>query len=215
MREKQKHSKSKSKIQRKKKDHGGDMNQMLSTAYSATASAGKALSWINLAIGIIIGIVVIIIGVFVMRINHNYNTKTVALIKSATCSGSGKNTSCTLSLSYTVNGKSLTSNTTASGIYNVNQSIPIKYDSTNPQDITTTTISHFWIGFGLIILGLIIIIASCVWCYVVQTNDTIAAASGTAGVIGIVDSGFNNGESGFNQGESGFDQGTSGFDQVT
>ena len=170
---------------------GGDNTQLMNDAYDATASVGRIMSWVNLLVGIFIGIIFITIGIVVLRNkSQTYNGKTNAKITKVECTGSGKNSSCTLTVKYDVNGKSYSVNILKDGVYNVDQTISIKYNLSNPQDITTETVSNTTIGWILIGLGLIIIIGVSVWTYVVQKNKTVAAASGVGNIVGIASSGF-------------------------
>ena len=179
-------------VKNKKKIYGADATNMLSTAYTATASVGRAMSWFQLAGSIFFAIILIIIGVVILNNdNTSYDISTRAIIKNASCSGSGKSSSCTLTLTYNVNGEKMSTDISANGVYNVGQTINIKYSSKNPQDITLDTISSGFIAWMFIIFGFFVMIGSSVWFYFVQTNETIAAASGVGNIAGIAKSGFN------------------------
>lgn len=176
----------------KKKIYGADATAMLSTAYTASASVGRAMAWFQLAGSIFFGIILIIIGIVILNSNSiSYDVSTNATITKASCSGSGNSSSCTLTLSYIVNETKISANITANGIYNEGQTITIRYNSQNPQNITLDTLSSSFIAWIFIIFGVFVIIGSSVWFYFVQTNETIAAASGVGNIAGIAKSGFN------------------------
>jgi len=161
---------------------GGDM---VSDAFNASATFGRIMSWFGLVIGIIFSIIIIVIGVVFVN-SKTYDSSIDAKITSTSCSGSGKDASCTLELSYQVNETEYKTNTSVNKIYNVGQIIPIKYDSANPVDITTTTVSPKLIGGICIGFGLLLLIGVCAWTYIVQTNDTVAAVSGVGNMVGMV-----------------------------
>ena len=172
-------------------EKGGDTSQLMNDAYDATATVGRIMSWINLVVGIIIGIIFIIVGIVILRNKTpSYDSSTIATITAVSCSGSGNNSSCTLTISYTVNDKTITNNIIQNGVYNVDQTLKIKYNSANPQEISTDTISNTAFGWIIIVIGILIIIGVCIWTYVVQINKTIAAASGVGNVVGIATDGF-------------------------
>jgi hypothetical protein len=180
-------------VKNKKKIYGADATNMLSTAYTATASVGRAMSWFQLAGSIFFGIILIIIGIIILNSDStSYDISTTAIITNTSCSGSGKSSSCTLTLSYSVNEEKMSTNITANGVYNIGQNINIKYNSKNPHNITLDTISSSFIAWMFIIFGIFVIIGSSIWFYFVQTNETIAAASGVGEIAGIAKSGFNN-----------------------
>ena len=170
---------------------GGNTTEILKTVYDDTASVGRIMSWVNLVVGFFIGFILIVIGIVVLRNKSpTYDGKVNAKITKVECTGSGNNSSCTLTVTYDVNGKSYTVNTLKNGVYNVGQTINIKYNSSNPQDITTDAMSNTAIGWILIGVGIIIIISVSVWTYIVQKNKTIAAASGVGNIVGVASSGF-------------------------
>lgn len=169
----------------KKKTKAGDANTVFNDAYNASASVGRIMSWLQLAGGIFISIILIIIGIVLVRTKNQYDRSTSATITETSCSGSGNSSSCTLTVSYIVGDKKLSGSIVANGVYNVGQTITIKYSSTNLQDITTNTTSPGIIGWIFIVVGIFILIGSGIWFYIIQNNNTIAAASGVGNVAGV------------------------------
>ena len=167
---------------------GGDM---FNDAFNASATVGRVMSWFSLVIGIIFSIVLIIVGVVFLK-SKTYDSSINAKITNVSCSGSGKDSSCSVELTYQVNENEFKVNTIMKGVYNVGQFVPIKYDSANPQDMSTTTVSSKLIGGICIGAGLLILLGTCLWFYFVQTNNTIAAVSGVGNMAGMVNNGFDN-----------------------
>ena len=188
----------------KNKKHGGEITEVLNNAYTASASVGRIMSWLQLFGGICGSILCLVIGILIIKNSTSYDSKTIATITEAKCAGSGNSSSCTLVLSYTVNGNKLTGNIIANGVYNAGQSISIKYTSSNPQNITTDSISPRFIGWFFIILSIVILIGTGIWFYIVQKNDTIAAASGVGSTAGIAVNAFDS----FDSFDSGADNNT-------
>jgi hypothetical protein len=160
-----------------------------SDAYDATATVGRISSWFSLFFGCIFGIIFSAAGVYLSTIVDEYDKTTNATIKTVKCTGTGKEQSCSLNVEYSVDGKNMTSDIIKSGAFNEGQTIAIKYSSKNPSNITADTLSAKFLGIGLIFLGVLILIGSCVSFYLVQNNKLIAAASGTGNIAGLV---FNN-----------------------
>jgi uncharacterized membrane protein (DUF485 family) len=167
---------------------GGDM---FNDAFAASAVVGRTMSWFGLVIGVIFSIIIIIVGVVFLK-SKTYDSSTNAKITNVSCTGSGKEASCTVELVYQVNEKEVKTSTVMTGVYNVGQIIPIKYDSVNPQDMSTTTISSKIVGGILVGFGVLMFIGVCAWFYIVQTNNTIAAASGVGDIAGLVSNGVDN-----------------------
>ena len=191
---KQSHSKShsniKSQSQNQNRKHIQIGQGFVEDAYDTTASVGRMMSWVSLFIGCLIGLIIFIIGIYLVtsKSTNMYDMSTTATVTSSTCN----NQTCTLNLTYIVNDKTLTGTTEGTGVYNVGQTITIKYSSQNPANITTNTVSSVFVGSIMIFIGLVIFIGSCIWFYFVQNNKTVAAISGVGNIAGIMDTGFNN-----------------------
>ena len=128
---------------------------------------------------IIIGPIFIGIGIILIRINNHLKGKTKGSIVEADCNTNTK--SCLSTISYNVNNVDYTNKKTTD-IVNKGESLDILYDTTNPNNFEINSKINKYIGWGLIIFAIIIIISSIGWLIFSLMFKPIAAATGVGAV---------------------------------
>jgi hypothetical protein len=180
----------------------GAKNDWKKDAYEASASFGRIYSYFSLIGSCLFGGFFVILGLYLLFRRHTLDsvtTGTISAVKDSsytlTFKADGKDYNIELpkqqepTSTTTINGKT----TSTHVIYNIGQSVILRYDSKNPNNISIGNPPIKGIGIGLFIFGLIIITIASIWFYFVQKNKTVAAVSGVGEATGIIGNVFSTG----------------------
>lgn len=176
----------------KHRRRGGDMQQYqqyAEQATDATATFGRITMVFRVIVGTLVCILFIIIGIFMVRSRSMYNKSTKGIINDLQCNQSTN--TCSLKLEFMAGDKKISNDhyqvTTTN--YSKGQNITIYYDKTNPANFVTSMWVRY-IGWLIISIAVIIIIASWLWLYVVFKNRAAAAITGVAQGVDMVQNAF-------------------------
>ena len=164
------------KLKRSLKERGGQ--SAFETAYDASATFGRIMSYFQLVGAIIVGIIFIIIGIVLIR-KKSLSGQGTGKVTAISCneSNTATNTPCTATVQFVgADGKQY--NSTINGVYTVGQEVPINYDPLQRSSKTT--------GIIILVVGILILLAGCVWFYFVQKYKAAAAISGVGDAANIV-----------------------------
>ena len=169
------------------KERGGDA---LATAYDATATFGRIMSYFQLIGGIIFGLIFIVVGIVILR-KPPLKGSGQAKVTAVTCTGSN-NSQCNATIQFVgADGKQYT--TTIQGPYSVGQSVNISYDPNAPsQTATSNSVSNKTAGTIFLVVGILVFIGAIAWFYIVQKYKAAAALSGVGNAAGIANNIFGN-----------------------
>jgi len=163
--------------------------------YSGTASFGVLVSSFRAVLGTILGILMFIGGVYLTRYRSRMKYITGKVSESSSCntkyystSGSKYNNSreelvCTTPVKYEIKGKKYTHNlTTNSNKYKKGNNIKIWYNPSKPGIPQYSPIS-IWMGIGLIMLSILIILGSWITVWLTRKYKLYGAVVG-GGALG-------------------------------
>lgn len=163
------------------------------TLASGAAEYALVRAYIFLIIAVILAVVFTIISIYIFRKKKVYTQKVNATINTSVCnqvnSASNKSFqwSCNMNLTYSVNGTSYqkdiikTSNTK----YSSGSTIDLYYDSTNPQNSSTSKDSNT-LGYILLPIGLGLVFISYLSLYFTKKYRGFATISGGVQAVGDV-----------------------------
>jgi len=176
----------------KHRRRGGDMQQYQQYAEQATdttATFGRITMVFRVVVGTLVCILFILIGIFMVRSRSIYNKSTRGKVNAVECNQGANN--CSLKIEFMAGDKKVSNDHyQVNGTnYSQGQNITIYYDETNPANfVTSMTVKY--IGWLIISISFIIIIASWLWLYVVFKNRTAAAITGVAQGVDMVQNAF-------------------------
>ena len=158
----------------------------MNTIYSGAAEIGKVKATLGLIIGSIIVLVMMLISYFLITSKDVYKATIKSTVSSSTCSADTKgNKSCTVGVNYTVNNKAYTGTVNSNVAYDVGDSLVVKYNPDNPNDVTANTMSQNTIGYlmsaGSVVVGVIIV----VYYVMVSKSKAFAALSGAEATMDL------------------------------
>jgi len=179
----------------KNKDWFSYAKNTAKVGYEASSVLGKMTSFISMISGIIFGSVFIFIGWLVLSFRHGNSAQKLRgtvvnseCIKSRNSSQSNSNKSCENQVQYTYQGKDYKTFIHTSKRKTPDQTMKIIIpDPVNrPQDaVKDNDTLKFYIGWGLIILGIIIIFGTILLWYIVQKNKMASAAYGIGSAFSL------------------------------
>jgi len=161
--------------------------------YETSSSLGKLSSYVTLVSGIGFGLLFVLIAWWVLA--SRYGDEAVRLrgsVVESKCSTSvGKNTttSCNVEVQYVFQGNTYTTHVTTSKPKSKDQTIKlvIPAPEERPQDAKKDNDAiKFYAGWGIMGLGILIVIGSIVTFYVVQNNKMASAAYGVGSAVSLV-----------------------------
>jgi TM2 domain-containing membrane protein YozV len=161
--------------------------------YTDSASYGRFVAWIGVILGTLVSIALIIVAIWLMTKKEKHNAEVVAVVEEAKCqqvsSGSGKSYSsrpeCLVQFKYNITDIPYKSTiNTTDKYYFAGSKIPIRYDPTNPIDVTTM-LKHKTIGIILLCIGIVLLIVSWLTWYITRRFKFAAAASGIGSAFNI------------------------------
>lgn len=155
-------------------------NEIANDLYEGTAKLGKIQSYVSLIVIIIIGVILILCSFNYFFSNEKYNVirgKIESIKCNTTTINNKPQTSCTLELSYTIDGiKYKSTLNTNTSTYSSNQEIDIEYLESNRNNIRIPSLSNQMIG--LISSGVaLVIIGGAYYNYYLTTESKVYASS--------------------------------------
>lgn len=159
-------------------------SSMSSTISSGLATYSKVSSIIGAIIVSIIMIVLIILGIGEYRSNKSASVQGKVVTASCSPNSQNKGYSCTITATYTVNGKDYQHTDTINGdqAYQPGQTLNIDYDPSNPVDSDFEPLPTHDIAWILFAIAIIIGILTFVHLYFVYKSETYATITGGLGV---------------------------------
>jgi hypothetical protein len=161
--------------------------EMFQPAYDTTSSIGLVYTFGIALFASFIAALLIFVGYLVKNYYIKYSGRVRGKIVSAKCytemNNKQRQKKCDVFVEYEVAGKKYKNNYISEDIVNVNQSVDVNYEPSNPNNFTTKYDLMSYIGWGLIIFACIIIFVSWGWFILSWMFKPIAAASGI-GAIG-------------------------------
>ena len=163
--------------------------------YSGVASFGVIMSDIRAIFGTFIGLIIIIVGIG-MIIKKSFRTSTlIGNIKSSDCveviyaNSNNIEYNCNFTVNYSIGDKIQTKNfidNYSNKKYNPNDTITLWYDPDNSNNIDIHSDNLHPIGWGLLIIGVIIIVSSILWAYLANKYKFVGALEGVLTGINMI-----------------------------
>jgi len=156
--------------------------EMFQPVYDTTSSIGLAYNFGIAIIATIIMSLVIFVGVQINNYYYKYTGKAKGKVVSAKCytevDNNKKYKKCDAMIEYEVAGAKYKQNYISDALVNVNESVDVHYEPSNPNNFTTKYSMMLYIGWGLIIFSVIIILLAWAWFVMSWFFKPIAAVSG-------------------------------------
>jgi hypothetical protein len=158
--------------------------------YSDTAKIGTIQSTVSFGVSIVLCVALVIVGVYLLFIKKQTYIETNGTILKAECHTESTtisnrttlSTLCSLTVTYTVDNKNYTNVVTVGEQYNKGDNIKLMYNPKNPNEVNAEGINVKYIGGGLLVVGIIVLLGSWYNYYMVTHFKAYAAAQGTADV---------------------------------
>lgn len=172
---------------------GASWSDLGGNVYQGTVEYGRFMSWVSLAFGLLIGMILSFCGAYLSLIRkEKYTAYVTAVVKSADCvriktEQAANNVNCDLKISYEVGGKQYHRSLYVNSVWQdiaTGSTIDIRYDPTNPDDVTQG-IRPAIIGWILLLIGVSTLIGSVVFWYAAQHFEVAAAATGASSIVGM------------------------------
>jgi len=158
----------------------------MNSALEDAGAFARFTSACTLVISAIVALIMFVFGVSAL-IQKPTTMTTQALITAVSgCSVDKKITTCTVTVSFSVNGVTYTPVVqTSDAMHSVGQTITVNYDPVNPNNASVNQLSSW--ALGLILIGFAILILGGAWYnyYIVNRFKTVAAAEGVGEIAGI------------------------------
>ena len=164
--------------------------EMLDNTLDAAASFGRIMAWMKAIFGTLIALILIALGIFMLTRKNKFPMRATGTVTNSKCDESDpKSVTCTISFVFTPsNGKPIASAPMAvNQSYIKGQTITVFYEEDNPNNFVINPAPVKWIGWILLISGLLMLVFLWVWLWVVSKNNTAAAMNGAAEGVGMVD----------------------------
>ena len=156
--------------------------EMFQPVYDTTSSIGLVYNFGIAMIATIVMSLVIFAGVQINNYYYKYTGKAKGKIVSAKCytevDNNKKYKKCDAMIEYEVAGAKYKQNYISDALVNVNESVDVHYEPSNPNNFTTKYSMMLYIGWGLIIFSVIIILLAWAWFVMSWIFKPIAAVSG-------------------------------------
>jgi hypothetical protein len=161
--------------------------EMFQPVYDTTSNIGLVYTLGVAIFASIIAGLLIFAGYMVNNYYYKYTNRVKGKVVSAKCytetSNKQRQKKCDVIIEYEVAGKKYRNNYIADQLVNVNESVDVNYEPTNPNNFTTKYDFMLYFGWGLIIFACIMLFLSWGWFILSWMFKPIAAASGI-GAIG-------------------------------
>lgn len=148
-------------------------------------SFGEAYSIYGAIVGTIVSIIMIIIGALLLRRKDLYTKHVQGRVMSASCTPSGQQFSCSMHVHYIVGGKHYSGvvSTTNSTPYSSGQTIELAYVPSDPSKVEVySSITPHMIGWGLLAVGILILVASWLNVWLAKRYKGYAGVEGVGGI---------------------------------
>jgi len=155
---------------------------MFQPVYDTTSSIGLAYTFGVAILATILMSLVIFAGVQINNYYYKYKGKTRGRIVSAKCytevDNNKKYKKCDAIIEYEVAGAKYKHNYVSDSLVNVNETADVHYEPSNPNNFTTKYNMMLYIGWGLIVFAVIVILLAWAWFIMSWIFKPIAAVSG-------------------------------------
>jgi hypothetical protein len=156
--------------------------EMFQPVYDTTSTIGLVYTFGVAILTTVLMSLVIFIGVQINNYYYKYKGKAKGRIVSAKCytetDNNKKYKKCDAVIEYDVAGAKYKHNYISDSLVNVNESVDVHYEPSNPNNFTTKYSMMRYIGWGLIIFSVIIILLAWAWFVMSWVFKPIAAVSG-------------------------------------
>lgn len=156
--------------------------EMFQPVYDTTSSIGLVYNFGIAMIATIVMSLVIFVGVQINNYYYKYTGKAKGKVVSAKCyteiDNNKKYKKCDAMIEYEVAGAKYKQNYISDALVNVNESVDVHYEPSNPNNFTTKYSMMLYIGWGLIIFSVIVILLAWAWFVLSWVFKPIAAVSG-------------------------------------
>jgi len=155
---------------------------MFQPVYDTTSSIGLAYNFGIAILATIFMSLVIFAGVQINNYYYKYKGKTRGRIVSAMCytevDNNKKYKKCDAIIEFEVAGAKYKHNYVSDSLVNVNETADVNYEPSNPNNFTTKYNMMLYIGWGLIVFAVIVILLAWAWFIMSWIFKPIAAVSG-------------------------------------
>ena len=156
--------------------------EMFQPVYDTTSSIGLAYNFGIAMIATIVMSLVIFAGVQINNYYYKYKGKARGRVVSAKCytetDNNKKYKKCDAMIEYAVGEAKYRHNYISDSLVNVNESVDVNYEPSNPNNFTTKYSMMLYIGWGLIVFAVIIMLLAWAWFVMSWIFKPIAAVSG-------------------------------------
>lgn len=156
--------------------------EMFQPVYDTTSSIGLAYNFGIAMIATIIMSLVIFAGVQINNYYYKYKGKARGRVVSAKCytetDNNKKYKKCDAMIEYSVGEAKYRHSYISDSLVNVNESVDVNYEPSNPNNFTTKYSMMLYIGWGLIVFAVIVMILAWGWFVMSWIFKPIAAVSG-------------------------------------
>ena len=158
--------------------------------YSGAAGVGKIYAWISAVIGTIIAIGMIIFGIYIIQHkSHLVSVDGIVTKDSYDCSTQTQNQTttetCKFNVDYIVNSKNYNITFSSTSKFSNNETVTIWYDPNHPEQGEFNPPSK-GIGWGVIVLAIIVLFGVWFWVWLTGRYKFAAAAGGAAAAINLI-----------------------------
>ena len=159
--------------------------EMFQPVYDTASNIGLLYNFGNALMSTILASLAIYGGILIKDYYKEYTEKTNATVVNADCyytDNKKKDKKCDATIEYDVAGKKYKNDYVSIGTVNLNQNVEIYYDPKNPDNFTTIYNFMYYLGWGIIILGILSILVA--WAIFITSwlFKPIAAASGAVAI---------------------------------
>jgi hypothetical protein len=156
--------------------------EMFQPVYDTTSSIGLAYNFGIAILATILMSLAIFAGVQINNYYYKYKGKARGRIVSAKCytetNNNKKYKKCDAMIEYEVAGAKYRHNYISDALVNVNESIDVHYEPSNPNNFTTKYDMMLYIGWGLIVFSVIVMLLAWGWFIMSWIFKPVAAVSG-------------------------------------
>jgi hypothetical protein len=163
---------------------GSSDNNLASMAIDGSAAFAKGRAFFGMIVGIIIGFGIFVLGIYVYSSEDKYgNNQIKGSVKDSLCkedyTKKNKNSwDCSLNIQYNIDNTEYVKKDYAiqnsMKYYNPGNSIDLRYNTNNKNDITTDTWTNKTKAIIIIIISLFLIIGPVIWYYLVSKYKFLA-----------------------------------------
>lgn len=163
-----------------------------SQLYEDSGKFGVLTSTIALYIGIGIAIIMLVVGVYLLFSKGTYAQFVTGRVLDSTCTqvtdpNTNKQTqTCKTKVQYIVNGTEYINIIDTASKYDINSSIEVAYNKSNPNDSVQKSNWRRMVGGILLVIAVFIVIGAYIQYYIATKSKFGASAIGTGAALGFV-----------------------------